>query len=336
MKKNLILINLILVTFFLSCSTEETIENENYSDDIETSNNTESLEVSNISYYAYVEENSFEFRHYFENGNLTSVNQYYYFSDSEIDLKKIEYNTNNKIENITEWTSSGTLSKSHDFIYDDNGKLSSIEIYDRYTFSGITDYTYNLEYSNNDNTINYFKPEYGSIREDGETNIYSASKYTIELNENNLVSRFQKDYEDYDYDGNIENTELTFKEEFIYDENENCISASRIDNFLTPNLTTYNYSFDDQINPLYSFYKNNYLALFIYLEENNHVYYWNTMSDNIKDFSKNNFNSSTPDIYINPYYLHNYENNYNDNDITSRVVKRSSNNQVLGTFVYQY
>jgi len=318
MKKNLILTNLILVTFFLSCSTEEAgIE--------DTSNNTNNNYIDSsrsISSYTLLYPSGASFTHAFENEKETTTTTHSGYVNNEF-----IYSDDQMTEVNSYYWPTGNLESNYAFNYE-NDRLTSIEVEDNSNFAA-SEYTMNFNYDDNESTI--------TITLDIDSFYLTEYKLKFLDNNYNLITEFYEEQYHLNYD-NTRDIDSYVIEQFTYDSNLNCIKLIRTDSWSSnyPATTTeFNYSYDNYTNPLYNYYSNYYLQSIILRGVRDNIFSAG-LYQFIETFGKNNIDEiDYPNTYS-IYSTYTFENYYENGVITKLETTSDYTNQITATTTFNY
>ena len=317
MKKNLILINLALITFFLSCSTEETSENSNIQEETEVEN----PQTGVLSNYVLSYPSGNSFTNKFEDGKQTITTSNSNYTSSEFSYNGEEMNEANT------YYSTGNIKTSYAFNYE-NGRLSSIDIEDDSSFFSY-DHTKSLTYNDQESTITITFP----------SNSSEITEFRLKFTDSNydLITEFyQEKY--YLYEDNTRLVTSYIKEVFTYDSNRNCTKIVRSDAFnaeYQPTISEFNYSYDNYTNPLYAYYSSYYLETIILRSLRDNIFSFG-LYEYIETFGKNNIDSiNYPDSYT-VYNTYSFDSFYENGLITKIETSSDYNNQVTAITTYNY
>lgn len=252
-----------------------------------------------------------ELTHYtlsFPSGNVT---QYNFDSSKAIGAEKnsseyvgYEYNSDNKMTKYIVYdTFDGSILNSYTFNYDNSGNMTSIDEFD--TGLGLIvpeNFTRTLVHENNSIKTTYPK-DY--------TDNYSEE---FIFNDDGLI----KEYIKLDTDDTVASKLL-----FEYDDNKNCTVFTFTGKSFSNDLfsLTYKYNYDDNPNPVYSHYEENYLP-YIFIHTRSFLFDYQIRSV-IKTFGENN---SVETIYpdgTNENLQYSYDYTYNSSGYPKKVITKN-------------
>ncbi|OEJ99223.1 hypothetical protein A8C32_08620 [Flavivirga aquatica] len=160
------------------------------------------------------------------------------------EIVSFEYNTNNKISKYIKYDSNGDIEESYTFNYDSSGKMISVDEFHDNPFLIPENFTRTLTYEGNSIKTTFPKDDTVNYNEE------------FILNDEGLI----KEYIKLDFDNTFES-----KLAFEYDNNKNCTTVSATNlTFSNEQFTSvYKYVYDNNPNPLYLHFKDNYIASLI-------------------------------------------------------------------------
>lgn len=237
MKK--LIYTLLTLALVSSCSKDAvTTENEEAKDETvsEDSIDTETLSLSSYELTYYPSENQTIFE--FEDGKAIKHTR------NDIVTGEYEYDTNDRMVKYTLFSeTTGNLSSSFAFEYDETGKIASMTKHDELNFFGVNDHIREMNYSGKTITTTF-----------AQTSIEYTDLLSFTMNDDGKLEKFEQ----LNFDESLE-----IRVDFEYNDQKNCskVILTALDFNDKEFQNTYEYSYDDNNNPLFEFYSNYYMNI---------------------------------------------------------------------------
>jgi len=322
MKK--ILFTLLSLSLITSCSSDDSDNsNENPINENITSVNSNLSELKSYT-ITFPSENFIT--HNFDGSNgINSLR-------NEVLQSSFEYDTDGNLHEYIFYQSDGTtIDYSYTFNYNETNNIESIDVFESFSFTKPENYTMSFEYDGN--TITTGIPE--------NSNGSSFNQIELTFNDDGTISRILEKESDFIENGQlIQEGELQFLEEFNYDNNKNCTSASRSENSpFTGELveSTFEYRYDNEINPLYNFYQKNYIPIIIIYSDRFNAFGVRGIQQAIEQFAQNTHNETIFPSGFPDSIKFTYENEYDsDSNLTTNTVRNVDSGEITASTIFEY
>jgi hypothetical protein len=276
--KKIILI--LLSIFILSCSNN---------DSPTTPENPSGTEGTILSSYKYNTQSGTE--HFF-----TPSGRYDKINTSGLLQFKYEYDASGKMIQKKEYLTNGSVASTITFFYNATGKIIKTEEQIPGSNLKVWLYTY---------TANVIVGEYAGTNSNPST--FNGSRVRYTFNNDGLITKYEK------YDTDTAGNETIYRyNTFIYDTNKNIISSKHsqggthdLPNSNPTTTSSFSYTYDNKVNPLFQIYQNDYLN-YIVLQNSNTDFTF-PFGTSFRGYSKNNFLNTT---YPSDYFFAKYKSEY--------------------------